>query len=178
MQYNVAQLLKEPVGATREYEIEESPNQVPDVPAVAPYVGKARLVRLNQGVLVEVEADTTVRLTCGRCLTDFVQPLRFEFTEEYRPTVDLTTGTPVAAEPGDDRFTIDEYHTLDLTEAIRQYALVALPLWPICREDCLGLCPICGRDRNVSPCEHEMKAVDPRLAVLERLLREDDNERR
>lgn len=149
-----------------------------DVPAVAPYVGKARAVRLNQGLLVEAEADTTVRLNCGRCLTDFEQPLHIEFTEEYRPTIDVATGMPIVAQPDDDKFTIDEFHTLDLTEAIRQYSLVALPLSPVCREDCLGLCPICGRDRNVSPCDHATKAADPRLAVLEQLLNENDDERR
>lgn len=170
MRYNVAQLLKETTGATREYELREGANLLAEIPAVVPYVGKLRLVRYGEGILAMAALTTTVRLTCGRCLNSFEQALQIEFTERFRPSVDLATGNPTEKLDDDDIFGIDEYHTLDITEAVRQYALVSLPLSPVCRADCAGLCPVCGRDRNASQCGCESAPVDPRLAVLGQLL--------
>ncbi len=171
MRYNVAQLLKETTGASREYELEAEAGLLADVPAAAPYVGNLRLVRLNKGILATAKISTTVRLVCGRCLTTFEQPLEIEFTEEFRPTVDLATGATLPEpEDNEDVFTIDEFHTLDITEAVRQYGLVNLPLSPLCREDCAGLCPVCGKDRNLDACSCKAEPDDPRLAVLADLL--------
>ncbi len=171
MQFNVAQLLKDTTGATREYEVHESANLLADVAAVAPYTGRLRLMRINGGILATARIDTSVQLTCSRCLVSVVQPLHIEFAERFCPTIDVVTGNPVPQDADEqDTFLIDEFHTLDITEAVRQYALVSLPLSPLCRDDCLGLCPICGQDRNVTHCECEAEQVDPRLSVLGQLL--------
>ncbi len=171
MQFNVAQLLKETTGATRVYEVHESADLLPDVAAVAPYEGTVQLMRINGGILATARIATSVQLTCSRCLGTAVQPLRIEFAERFCPTVDVTTGNPIPRDDDEqDTFAIDEYHTLDITEAVRQYALVNLPLSPLCREDCLGLCPVCGQDRNITHCECAAAPVDPRLAVLGQLL--------
>ena len=55
---------------------------------------------------------------------------------------------------------------IDLTEAVQEQILLSLPLRPLCREDCKGLCPGCGEDLNKGACGCSGKAVDPRLAVL------------
>ena len=170
MIFNVAQLLKEAVGATRTYELHEEADLLPDVPAIAPYAGSVRLVRLNQSVLVTAQVDTRVRLSCSRCLGTVEQPLHIEFTEEFRPTIDIATGSTLPTPEDQDTFVIDERHTLDLTEAVRQYALINLPLVALCREDCAGLCPVCGQDLNVGRCECQKEAGDPRLAALAELL--------
>lgn len=174
MQFNVAQLLKEPIGATREYELVEAFAAVPDVPAIERYEGRARLMHINEGVLAEVAVGTKVRLTCSRCLSDTEQDVSVRFAEEYRTTVDMATGATIAVDDQLDKFTLDQHHTLDLTEAVRQYILTAMPLSPLCREDCAGICPICGRDRNVSPCDCRSEPADPRLEALGRLLEDDE----
>jgi uncharacterized protein len=174
MEFNVAQLLKEPVGATRVYQLSEGQESIEDVPAVKPYIGSVKLTRINEGILADVKVDTRVRLSCSRCLADTELPLSLRFTEEYRPTVDLGSGAAVRVHSEEDKFTLDESHTLDLTEAVRQYALTAIPLSPLCREDCAGLCPVCGKDRNASPHDHRSEPTDPRLEVLGKLLEDDE----
>ncbi|MBA7688765.1 hypothetical protein ES703_97254 [subsurface metagenome] len=70
-------------------------------------------------------------------------------------------------EPG--CFTIDEHHILDLTEAIRQYALLAIPMKPLCRGDCAGLCPNCGHNINQGPCDCSPQETEPRWSELSKL---------
>jgi uncharacterized protein len=138
IQENVAQLLKEPVGSIRDYELDESVDIVGD--GVGSQVkGKFRLTRTNRGILVKGTVSTGVEITCSRCLSLFHCPLTFTIEEEHFPVIEVSSGTPLSPpdEPGS--FTIDEHHILDLTEAIRQYALLAIPMKPLCREDCTGL---------------------------------------
>jgi len=149
VEINVAQLLKAPIGTARDYEVDE----VADIDGGShPVKGKAQLIRTNRGILAKGTIKTEVKLTCSRCLNEFSCPLTLKIEEEYFPTIDVITGAPVVSpdEPGS--FTIDERHILDLTEAVRQYALMAIPMKPLCRRDCAGLCPTCGYDLNQGSC--------------------------
>ena len=82
----------------------------------------------------------------------------------------MTSGSLLSLpdEPG--CFTIDEHHILDLTEAVRQYALLALPMKPLCRQDCAGLCPTCGHNLNQGGCGCPPQGPDPRWSGLNKLL--------
>lgn len=138
LQINVSQLMKSPVGSTRQYELEES-----DVGDERLSVrGQVSLLRTGRSILVTGRLSTEIGLTCSRCLGEFRHPLTLNIEEEYFPTIDILTGSHVTVpedEPG--AFTIDENNTLDLTEAVRQYALLAVPMKPLCRDDCPGLMP-------------------------------------
>jgi uncharacterized protein len=94
-------------------------------------------------------------------------------SEEYFPLYDTVSGTPVErpAEPGS--FTIDANNILDLSEAFRQYAVIATPIKPLCVEDSAGLCPVCGTNLNTHTCDCRKTAIDPRWAALESLARHD-----
>ncbi len=149
MEINVSQQLKASVGSIRNYEV----NETIDTGSGSSMVqGKVRLMRTDRGILVKGILHTEVEVTCSRCLTLFSCPLGLNIEEEYFPATDVVSGTslPLPEEPG--CFTIDERHTLDLTEAIRQSALLAIPMKPLCREDCAGLCPGCGHNLNQGPC--------------------------
>jgi uncharacterized protein len=87
------------------------------------------------------------------------------------PTVDVTSGAPLPAPEEASTFTIDEHHILDLTEAVHQYAVIALPMKALCDEDCAGLCPSCGRDLNQGPCDCPPQEVDARWSELTKLLK-------
>jgi uncharacterized protein len=174
MQINVAQLLRESIGSVRDHEID----QVMDIIGEGvsrPVQGRVRLMRTNRSLLVKGTLDTMVELTCSRCLGQFEHPLRLNIEEEYYPTTDVITGAPlpVPDEPG--YFNIDENHILDLTEAVRQYALLAIPMKPLCKQDCAGLCPICGKNLNQGPCGCPPPERDPRWAELSRLKKEKGN---
>lgn len=181
--FNVAQLLKEPVGSTRKLDL--------DTPALnlnAADAGRGTLearnlrgvaiaTRLNDGVLVQGSLDADVLLECSRCLEPLTLPIEARLEEEYRPTIDVETGRPVRRLPDeqddDTTFTVDHNHMIDLNESVRQALLVALPMKPLCREDCAGLCPQCGANLNEADCGHEMEPADSRWAGLEELKLED-----
>jgi uncharacterized protein len=168
MQINVAQLLKAPIGSTRDYEIK----QVIDITgdgASSLVQGRVRLMRTDRSILVKGTLDTGVELTCSRCLSPFNCSLTINIEEEYYPTTDVDTGAAIAVpdEPGS--FTIDENHVLDLTEAVRQYALLAIPMKPLCKEDCAGLCSYCGHNLNLGPCGCPPRGVDSRWSELNKL---------
>jgi uncharacterized protein len=92
--------------------------------------------------------------------------LGFDFEEEYYPTIDVVTGLPVPVPEEEGIFTIGGDHVLDLSEAIRQYAIMALPMAPICRPDCAGLCPECGQNLNQGSCACRAIARDARWEAL------------
>jgi len=151
MQINVAQQLKSDIGSTREYEVDENID-VCGNGSTLPVRGKVTLTRTDSGILVKGVVDTEVELACSRCLSSFKRPLVLNIEEEYLPTADVTSGVPLPPPDEPDRFVIDERHILDLTEALRQSALLAIPMKPLCQEDCAGLCPNCGHNLNQGPC--------------------------
>jgi len=78
--------------------------------------------------------------------------LEVTLEDEYFPITDVGTMTPQPVAVEDECFTINRYNTLDLTEAVRQRALLVIPMKPLCRQDCAGLCPDCGHNLNRGPC--------------------------
>lgn len=168
--FNVAQLLQEPVGAIRRYELDDERLDLGDGNAVQPVKGDVRLTRTAKGVLADVNVTGTLQIECGRCLTDFSQPLEFPFSEEYYQTVVVNTGAALPKPEEPDVFLINEAHKLDLGEAMREYALLSVPMLPLCQDDCKGLCPVCGANLNEEVCGCDTEQPDDRLAVLKQLL--------
>ena len=170
MIFNVAQLMKAPVGTSFVNDFHEDDIQLDDdIHVVGPLDGHVRMRRTNQGLLVDGWVDLTLELQCNRCLKEFEQPMHVTFEEQFYPTVDVVTGLPLAPFDQEEIFPIDAHHEVDLTEAIRQNVLTALPMVTLCREDCLGLCPQCGHDLNLGLCDCKPE-IDARLSVLEKLL--------
>jgi len=168
-QFNVAQLLKQPSGARRIYDIDNAdvPPLDDAVSVVGPFRGHVRFTRVGNGLLVTGALETTVELECTRCLSTFLARPRFEIEEEFRPTLDVVSGARLEQEPDQDPANlIDEHHILDLAEIVRQDLLLSLPPSPVCRPDCRGLCPQCGQDLNEASCDCHADITDPRWAVL------------
>jgi uncharacterized protein len=143
MRINVAQLLKEPIGSSRSYLINEC-TCTDDINSVN---GDIILIRTNRGIIVRGKIAALVKVICSRCLKPIDYQVDYHFEEEALPSEGLPSAGPY------DNLTIDEDHTLDLSEAIRQYALLAVPAKPLCRLDCAGICPTCGHDLNEEPCK-------------------------
>ena len=148
---NVSQLLQEHIGSTRSYKVDGEEN--------FPYRGKVVLIRTDKGLLANGALVTVVGAVCSRCLCDFDQELSIDFSEEFLLQRD------------EGAFIIDEYRQIDLSEVARQYTLLAEPMKPLCREDCSGLCPSCGRNLNMGACDC-VKEIDPRLAILASLAKD------
>jgi len=173
MIYNVAQLLKAPVGSDLRQDIDgEVKLDDPTAATVGPVTGEVRFQHTNQGILASGTAEATVRIQCVRCLEDFEQPLEVEFSEMFLPTIEVLTGKPMPPITEDQGFPIDARHHLDLTELLRQQIILNLPDQPLCREDCLGLCAICGGNRNVRACDCETQE-DLRWSALSQISLDD-----
>jgi uncharacterized protein len=176
MRHNVASLLRSPTGATREAEVEADLHiDDPDVVVLEPVVGRLRFTKVNDGVLVEGTLAMDVELLCSRCLAPTSVRLELELCEQFRPTVEVPGGPPVPVagdeEEVDEATCIDEQNILDVTEVVRQAALVAVPLHPLCSEACAGLCPVCGADLNKVSCDCTPEP-DPRWDDLRAMIDE------
>jgi uncharacterized protein len=169
MQINVSQLLKEPIGSSRDYEVSEAIDVNGDG-GDRKVDGEVSLLRTHRGILVKGELQSEVELTCSRCLSLFHCPVRINFEEEYIPTIDVLSGVPLPSPEESSSFVIDEHHVIDLNEAIRQYALLTLPMKPLCREDCTGLYQESGHNLSQEPRSYPSQAIDPRWSELSELL--------
>ena len=132
---NVAQLLKEPVGSSRSYSIDG----VIDEEVTGPVEGKIKLIHTDRGILAQGGLAVDVKLICSRCLDSFWCHLDFPVEEEFLTTIDVSSGVPLPLADEPDDFTIDDRNVLDLSELIRQYTLLNLPMKPLCRPDCPGI---------------------------------------
>jgi uncharacterized protein len=160
MLFHVSRLLQEPVGTKRWYELQAEPPV---------HGGKATLTRTPTGVLVEAQVDVVLEAECSRCLTAFGYPRRVNIEEVFYQQVDVHTGTPIETEADTDNFFIDRKHTIDISEAVRQYEVMAAEMQPLCRLDCPGICAQCGRDLTESACACTGPPIDPRWQALEAL---------
>lgn len=153
MQFNVSQLLKEGVGSRRSYSLDETFEALPEI-GTTRVRGEITLTRIDKGIWVSGPIETNASGTCSRCLAPAEFPVRFRLDDEYLPTVDIDSGAPIRVPNIEDgAFTLDSHHTLDLTEAVRQYVIINLPMKPLCRQNCAGLCSTCGANLNDHPCD-------------------------
>lgn len=173
--FSVSQLLQEPTGATRHYELDDAQFSVDETLRIQPVKGQVRLTRTPKGVLADVEVRGNAELECSRCLRRFDHPLEIAFSEEYFQTVVVSTGAKLPPPEEDDAFLIDETHRLDLADALREYTLLELPTAPRCEAACKGLCPVCGKNWNEGPCDCTHEDIDERLAALGKLLNDGDS---
>lgn len=172
---NVASLLMEPVGNTRDFTIELAKLMLDEDLSVHNVTARALLTRIKDAILVSADVTGYVPLECATCLAAYDQPIAEEFSEAFRQLVDVRTGAvlPNTVESDDDEsddepgFTIDESHELDLAEALRQWIVLAIPMQPSCGPDCPG--PLLRSTDNDN-------AVDSRFASLASLLDEDGTE--
>jgi uncharacterized protein len=168
--YNVAQLLKEPVGSTRQFPI-DSPQAIDDGSTYILPHGQVHLLRTDRGILVCASLEASTDMMCSRCLATYQQPLNMGLEEEFYPSVDIASGQslriPEDTEPST---TIDPHHMLDMTEAARQYCLTSQPMKPLCQPDCLGICQTCGSNMNTGSCKCDAPIADMQWGPLTRLL--------
>jgi uncharacterized protein len=159
---NVAALLQEPVGASREYPLHLDAFPLDEGGNAERVEGTVRLTRLADEILANIKAKGEVELDCVRCLRAYPQQFSTRFAAEFRPTVDVKTGFHLSVDvEEDERFTIDANHELDITEVLRQEILVALPMRATCGEDCPG--PDLEKLNNAGD-------IDDRFAALAQLL--------
>ena len=135
-------------------------NIPPDLQGIS-FNGLIRATRTPQGILLQSDLIVHTYLECVRCLTDFETALDVDFTELYAFSQRYVT---------DAGLLMPESGVIDLSPVLREYILLEIPISPLCRPDCKGLCPICGNNLNEDTCIHDDDTGDPRLASLKALL--------
>jgi uncharacterized protein len=165
--FNVAGLLAEPVGSIRELEIVSPRLDLgSELRQKSGVTGSVRLTRTNRGLLVQGRLYTLIEQECSRCLREIDYPVELEIEEEALPTIDLATGVAIDTSAEPDVMRLTDHHELELEGEVRDGILLAEPIAPLCREDCPGLCLICGRELASGPHEHSDLEIDPRLEAL------------
>ena len=119
-------------------------------------------------VAVTGEIHARVPLTCSRCLEPFVLALADQVAGRFTPRPPGRT-EEVALLTDDLDVAFYDGNEIDLGAFFRAETLLDVPMKPLCGESCLGLCPVCGGNRNLSPCACEPQRLDPRLAPFRAL---------
>jgi len=109
---------------------------------------------------------TTLELPCSRCLEPFQWPVDAHFDLRYQPHITNTGEGEREIEEDDLSTAFYEDEAIDLGQLIREQFYLSLPMKPLCREDCGGLCPVCGANLNRSTCGCKRDWEDPRFAAL------------
>ena len=131
-------------------------------PVTEPVVASGT-VRNTAGVLMmEGELSTTIHGLCDRCATPFDREITFP--------INVVLVTELASEENEDEWVFPlEGDSADLDDIVRTVFVLNLDSKLLCREDCAGLCPQCGKNLNDGPCNCR-KELDPRFAALKQLL--------
>lgn len=142
----------------------------------------ARFRKVSRGVILDGAFDFTVKAPCKRCVQEVIRTFPVEFTLNLVPEALLRAdhqseeGEDDASGESGGSFDLEKAEedvfngkTIDLDPIVREQVLLALPMNVVCGEDCKGLCPMCGQNRNEAQCVCEPTVVDPRLAALKNI---------
>lgn len=123
-------------------------------------------IKNSSGVVsVSAVAELTVSTQCAKCAKQICKKLRV-------PVEHFLT-THLDNEEDDDEYILVEDNVLNLDDLVTEDIFLELPSRFLCKPDCLGLCPLCGKDLNDGKCSCK-KQIDPRLAALQQLLSDDE----
>jgi uncharacterized protein len=161
LRLNVGFLLNQPVGYIHEFPFALEKIQIADDLDLRQFNGAALIDRTQQGLLVQGTFKASTTLECARCLKEFEAPLHWSLTEMYAFNRRSLTESDLL---------LPEDAHIDLQPLIRDYALLEIPIRPVCRPGCKGLCPVCGEDRNRSDCGHRLELDDSPFSALKDLL--------
>ena len=161
---DVRDLLDRPGSAKRVHvdeRVEDMRTELAAVDAQAPIEGELTLESVIEGIFVTGTVGGRMALRCARCLREFEAAFDVDMNELY------------VRSPGpEDDYVLTDDLTLDPEPMVRDAVVLQMPFSPLCRPDCLGLCPRCGGDRNLGECACGPD-LDPRWAALGALLDDD-----
>ena len=129
--------------------------------------GTAELINRTLGeVRVRGSLSVTIEAACDRCLESIEFPVSKKFELFYQPASDYQGGGEEELEEVESEVGYYEGDHFDLNEILREVVLLALPMRIVCREDCKGICPSCGKNGNLNSCDCQTTTLDDRWSKL------------
>jgi len=159
--FNVGFIIHEEVGYNHDFPFAFQKIILGDDLELRNLEGLANVGKTPQGLVLQSDFSAETTLSCVRCLTEFNHELDWSFTELY--AFDKRSET-------DSGLLLPEDAHIDLAELLREYALLEIPISPVCKENCKGLCPECGQNLNEKDCGHRPAEADSPFAKLKDLL--------
>lgn len=164
LRFNFGFLIEGDLGESREIELDYPRIRVSDDVVLKPLQGKFQVSRTSKGLYLQGVLTSHIETECTRCLNAVDLPISIELDDLfYYPPAEAPEGEYIVGEDG----------MLDLAPLVRELSLLEIPMQVFCREECLGLCPECGKNLNDGPCDCQIDDIDPRLAALRALLDDD-----
>jgi len=151
------------------YEVNELPLDDTGVLLVGPAEVSCRVRRDGQDVVLQGQLTTQLEAECGRCLRPVELPIVTEFNEKFVRTVSWAAEEQHELQAEDLNISVFDGEGIELDDLVREELLLAVPVNVLCREDCKGLCPSCGINRNLSDCQCESNEIDFRWQKLKEL---------
>ena len=141
------------------------------VKLIAEVEAKGRLTKRIVQTDVEGKITAKAEIDCTRCLATVESVLDIPFHVSYTSPENYTDEQEAEVRGDDLDIAISDDDRIDLIELVREQILLNIPEQVLCKEDCKGLCPKCGADRNLIDCKCEEKEIDPRWAALQDLIK-------
>jgi uncharacterized protein len=131
---------------------------------------RGKVKRSGAEAVIDGHVDTCVQVDCDRCLKPVQVPVSTDFSLEYITGGDYEESQ--LAELTEEVMSVSVFdgESIDLDEIVKEQILLAVPTRTLCKNDCLGICPQCGNDRNAGECGCEQDEVDPRWSALKDLM--------
>ena len=158
---NVGFIAHEEIGRSHDFPFEFDKITLGDDLELRSIDGIVNIGRTPQGLVLQADFSAETNLMCVRCLQEFEHELDWSFTELY--AFDKRSET-------ESELILPEDGHIDLAEMLREYALLEVPISPICKSDCQGLCAECGQNLNEKDCGHSPEENDSPFAKLKDLL--------
>ena len=153
----------------RTYAPDELSLQEKDLRLIEPAVVRGRASCKAGEVEVSGTLKAKVETLCARCLKPVAVPISSDFSERFVKAVSWRSEEQHELNCEDLNLAVFDGEMIDLDQLVREEILLAIPTQVLCREDCKGLCAICGVDRNLTNCECETRRVDSRWEKLKDL---------
>ncbi len=129
---------------------------------IEPVRVNGRLKNAGGVILLEAVADGAYLTICDRCGAEIKKSIQFEIRENY-------VRTPLDMQEDDEAIILSGDQQIDLLKTVSSFAFSAIPTKHLCKTDCKGLCPKCGKDLNVETCSCKEEEWDPRFEALKGL---------
>ncbi len=154
---------------SRTYEIGELSLDDNEVRLVEPAEVSGRIGRDGKEIELRGQLRAKLKTACDRCLEPVELSICPEFRERFVPAVSWRAEEQHELQEEDLNLAVFDGEAIELDDLVREEILLAVPAHVLCREDCQGLCPVCGIDRNQGSCQCEARETDSRWQGLENL---------